>query len=132
VTIMPSPSMPFQISAMFYLPACLFSPERDRPVEFEAPIYYGSLRPWHLEQIHELFSRVFWAGINGIAINIRLGSSTDYFSVSDSLDHRPEGCTVVATYKRLVVGAAILSSPQETYITYLAVKAGWDNAQIAT
>lgn len=39
---------------------------------------------------------------------------------------------MVATYKRLVVGVAILSSPQETYITYLAVKAGWDNAQIAT
>jgi len=24
-----------------------------------------------------------------------------------------------------------MSSPQETYITYLAVKAGWDKAQIA-
>lgn len=24
-----------------------------------------------------------------------------------------------------------MSSPQETYITYLAVKAGWDKAQVA-
>ena len=35
-------------------------------------------------------------------------------------------------YKRLLVGCAILSSPTETYITYLAVRAGWENAQIAT
>ena len=35
-------------------------------------------------------------------------------------------------YKRLLVGCAILSSPDETYITYLAVRAGWENAQIAT
>jgi len=35
-------------------------------------------------------------------------------------------------YKRLVVGCAILSSPVETYITYLTVRAGWENAQIAT
>lgn len=53
-------------------------------------------------------------------------------TVSDALEYSPEKCTVVATYKQLVVGAAFLSSPQETYITYLAVRAGWDNSQIAT
>ena len=53
-------------------------------------------------------------------------------TVSDSLLYQPELATVVATYKRLVVGVAIISSPQETYITYLAVKPGWDNSQIAT
>lgn len=37
---------------------------------------------------------------------------------------------MVAMYKKVVVGVAILSSPRETYITYLAVKAGWDKAQI--
>ena len=52
--------------------------------------------------------------------------------VRDSLEYSPEKCTIVATYKRLVVGVALLSSPQETYITYLAVRPGWDNAQIAT
>jgi hypothetical protein len=56
---------------------------------------------------------------------------TQNIQVSDSLDHMPERCTVVAVYKKLVVGVAILSSPRETYITYLAVKAGWDNAGIA-
>jgi hypothetical protein len=34
-------------------------------------------------------------------------------------------------YKKVVVGIAIINSPIETYITYLAVKAGWDKAQIA-
>jgi len=52
--------------------------------------------------------------------------------VTDSLQYSPEKCTVIATYKHLVVGVAILSSPQETYITYLAVRAGWENSQIAT
>lgn len=37
----------------------------------------------------------------------------------------------MAMYKKVVVGVAILSSPQETYITYLAVKVGWDNSRIA-
>ena len=39
---------------------------------------------------------------------------------------------MIAMYGHLVVGAAFLSSPQEAYITYLAVRAGWENAQIAT
>jgi len=34
-------------------------------------------------------------------------------------------------YKKVVVGVAILKSPRETYIMYLAVKAGWEKAQIA-
>lgn len=53
-------------------------------------------------------------------------------TVSDALHFSPEKCTVVAVYKQLVVGAAFLSSPQEAYITYLAVRSGWENSQIAT
>ncbi|KII85903.1 hypothetical protein PLICRDRAFT_178210 [Plicaturopsis crispa FD-325 SS-3] len=94
----------------------LSHPGKDAPEEPIAPIVYGPLRPCHLEQVHDLLSRVFWIGID----------------VSDSFQYSPERSTVVATYKKLVVGVAILSSPVETYITYLAVKAGWDNAQIAT
>ncbi|TFL02030.1 hypothetical protein BDV98DRAFT_612300 [Pterulicium gracile] len=81
-----------------------------------APIYYETLQAHHLPQVHDLLSRTFWSGIN----------------VTDSLDHFPERCTVVAVYKRLIVGVAIMSSPQEAYITYLAVRAGWENAKIAT
>ncbi len=52
-------------------------------------------------------------------------------SVSDSLEYSPEKCTVVASYNKLVVGVAVLSSPRETYITYLAVKNGWENSSLA-
>ncbi|OJT11231.1 Cysteine-rich protein 2-binding protein [Trametes pubescens] len=90
--------------------------EREQAVESEAPIVHCTLRPYHLPQIHDILARAFWEGAD----------------VSDALDYSPEKCTVVATYKKLVVGAAFLSSPQETYITYLAVRAGWDNSQIAT
>ncbi|KAF8880191.1 hypothetical protein BD779DRAFT_1101417 [Infundibulicybe gibba] len=93
----------------------LAHPQREYVAAPSAPIVYTSLRPDHLVQVHDLLERVFWAGID----------------VSDALEHAPESCTVVAAYRRLVVGVAILSSPQEAYITYLAVKAGWDNAQIA-
>ncbi|KAF9448942.1 hypothetical protein P691DRAFT_759486 [Macrolepiota fuliginosa MF-IS2] len=91
------------------------SPEDQQPIESMAPITYSTLQACHLDQVHDLLQRVFWTGID----------------VSDSLEYSPERCTVVACYKHLVIGVAILSSPQETYITYLAVKAGWDKAQIA-
>jgi hypothetical protein len=62
----------------------------------------------------------------------KLADGIPFVIVSDSLQHVPEKATIVAMYKRLVVGCAVLSSPVETYITYLAVRAGWENAQIAT
>ncbi|KAK1224144.1 hypothetical protein PQX77_012948 [Marasmius sp. AFHP31] len=89
---------------------------KNHPIEECAPITYATLQAVHLDQAHDLLERSFWSGIN----------------VADSLDYSPEKCTVVALYKKLVVGVAILSSPRETYITYLAVKSGWDNSQIAT
>ncbi|KAL1668884.1 hypothetical protein GGF50DRAFT_123656 [Schizophyllum commune] len=70
----------------------------------------------HLPQVHDLLQRTFWDGID----------------VSDSLEYSPERCTVVVLYRRVVVGVAIMSSPQETYITYLAVRSGWEGCQIAT
>jgi len=94
----------------------LAHPDREQPVEIAAPIGYVSLQPAHLAQVHDLLAHVFWEGID----------------VSDALHYSPERCTVVATYKHLVVGVALLSSPIETYITYLAVRPGWENAQIAT
>ncbi|KAF8647728.1 hypothetical protein AX16_006563 [Volvariella volvacea WC 439] len=93
----------------------LAHPERDQPKESMAPLVFSPLRKNHLPQVHDLLTRTFWPGID----------------VTDSLEMSPERCTVVTTYKKLVVGIAMLSSPQESYITYLAVKAGWDNAHIA-
>ncbi|KAG8220760.1 hypothetical protein J3R82DRAFT_2189 [Butyriboletus roseoflavus] len=94
----------------------LAHPGRDQSERPRIPITYVSLQPSHLRQVHDLLTRVFWHGID----------------VSDTLHDSPERCTVIAMYGYLVVGAALLSSPQETYITYLAVRAGWENAHIAT
>ncbi|KAJ3902437.1 hypothetical protein F5879DRAFT_1010915 [Lentinula edodes] len=94
----------------------LLHPNREPAEEARSAIMYTSLQPSHLDQVHDILVRSFWQGVN----------------VSDSLDYSPEKCTVVATYKKIVVGVAIMSSPRETYITYLAVKHGWDNSNIAT
>ncbi|KAJ3777649.1 hypothetical protein FB446DRAFT_783989 [Lentinula raphanica] len=94
----------------------LLHPDRDPVVETRSPIIYTSLQSTHLPQIHDILSRSFWQGID----------------VSDSLEYNPEKCTVVASYNNMVVGVAIMSSPRETYITYLAVKHGWDSSNIAT
>ncbi|THH09901.1 hypothetical protein EW145_g1695 [Phellinidium pouzarii] len=94
----------------------LAHPDREQTSRPSAPIDYQALHPSHILQVHDLLSRTFWPGID----------------ISDSLQYSPEQCTVVATYRNLVVGAAFLSSPQETYITYLAVRVGWESSQIAT
>jgi hypothetical protein len=52
--------------------------------------------------------------------------------VRDALTTSPEKCTVVARYKKLIVGIALLSAPHETYITYVAVLPGWGRAGLAT
>lgn len=52
--------------------------------------------------------------------------------MTTALEYSPETYTVVAMYKRLVVGIALISPPpDEAYITYLAVKSGWENSGIA-
>ena len=32
--------------------------------ETEAPIVYTSLQEWHLDQVHDLLTRIFWGGID--------------------------------------------------------------------
>lgn len=47
--------------------------------------------------------------------------------------YSPERSTVLAVHKsNLVVGVALLTDPQEMYITYLAVRPGWQGCGIAT
>jgi len=72
-------------------------------------------------QIHDLLARAFWPGIDGQYLAARSTISHQHVtcSVSDSLQYSPTQCTIVSAYKRLVVGAAFLSSPDETYLTYL-------------
>lgn len=73
---------------------------------------YVTLQPWHLDQVHDLLARAFWAGIDGESFFIiRYTHKVTLVSVSDSLMYSPERCTVIATYKKVVVGVAFLSSP---------------------
>jgi hypothetical protein len=118
--------------------ACLIkvSPARAQPLEAPVPIRYVSLQPSHIQQVHDLLARAFWDGIDGslspCCSLMFVISSLLLFTVSDLLQLSPERCSVIAVYGKIVVGAALLSSPQEAYITYLAVRAGWDNSHIAT
>lgn len=48
------------------------------------------------------------------------------------MEYSPEIYTVVTIYKRVVVGVALISPPpDEAYVTYLTVKAGWQSSGIA-
>ncbi|KAI9322487.1 hypothetical protein BX666DRAFT_2017105 [Dichotomocladium elegans] len=73
-------------------------------------IDYVYFQPQHLMQVNTMLRRCFWDGVD----------------VSESLLF-PE-FSVVALYKRLVVGCAFMTP--EAYVTYIAVLPGWDNAGI--
>lgn len=96
-----------------------------------APITYTPIYAWHLFQIHDLLGRAFWPGIDGAcpAISTSFAGS---FLVSDSVKWEPEQCSVVAHYKKLVVGCAFLSETMDPYVTYITVRAGWERSGIAT
>ncbi|KAG1835007.1 hypothetical protein DFJ58DRAFT_821035, partial [Suillus subalutaceus] len=79
----------------------IISPTSSQSPEVPVPIRYVSLQPFHLQQVHELLARVFWDGID----------------ISDLLQSSPERCSVIAMYGKIVIGVALLSSPQEAYIT---------------
>jgi hypothetical protein len=68
----------------------------------------------------------------GVSVRVYIHLINLILIVEDCLDYEPERCTIVATYKRLVVGVLIMSSPREMYITYVAVKPGWDSSGIGT
>lgn len=74
-------------------------------------------KPQHIPAVNSLLQRTFWSGID----------------MSDSLSY-PD-FTVVALYKKLVVGCAFLLPDvchNEAYISFLAVRPGWDRCGIAT
>lgn len=75
------------------------------------PIDFAHLQRMHVDQINDLLSRLFWPGID----------------VSEHLQY-PD-YSVVALYKRLVVGCALMTP--EGYITYVMVRPGWNRSGIA-
>jgi len=80
------------------------------PIFEPAPIDYVYFERRHLGQVNRLLCAKFWAGID----------------VSENLSW-PD-FTIVALYKKLVVGCAFMSP--ECYITYFTVRDRWQQAGI--
>ncbi|KAJ2671096.1 hypothetical protein GGI25_005618 [Coemansia spiralis] len=74
-------------------------------------IDYVYFQAEHVEQVNEVLRRTFWEGVD----------------VKEALMY-PE-FTVVALYRRVVVGCAFLTP--DAYLTYIAVRAGWEGAGLA-
>jgi hypothetical protein len=89
--------------------------------------------------VHDILSRVFWDGIDGKRSRRDIHFLFHFLNcaVSEFLpaaNTHLNKYTMVACYKHLVVGLALFvpTSPQEVYITYVAVRAGWEGSGIAT
>lgn len=75
------------------------------------------VKPQHIPAVNSLLQSTFWPGID----------------MSDSLSY-PD-FTIVALYKKLVVGCAFLvpdACHNEAYISFLAVRHGWDRSGIGS
>lgn len=80
-------------------------------------IDYCYAKPQHIPAVNSLLQQTFWPGID----------------MSESLNF-PD-FTVVALYKKLVIGCAFLvhdACHNEAYISFLAVRPGWDRCGIAS
>lgn len=80
-------------------------------------IDYCYAKPQHIPAVNSLLQQLFWPGID----------------MSESLSY-PD-FTVVALYKKLVIGCAFLVPDvchNEAYISFLAVRPGWDRCGIAS
>ncbi|CAG8447732.1 9962_t:CDS:10 [Ambispora leptoticha] len=75
-----------------------------------SPIDFCYFQKTHLKQVNDLLQRCFWPGID-VTENLLF---PDY--------------SVVALYKRLVIGCAFMTP--ESYITYVAVASGWQKSGI--
>lgn len=105
-----------------------------------ASVDYCYLRPQHIAAVNGLLQRMFWPGIDSEFYRSLCFSFshhfTDYFyllTVSECLSY-PD-FTVVALYKKLVIGCAFLVpdvGDNEAYVSFMAVRPDWQRAGIAT
>uniref|UniRef100_A0A1B0CCW6 Putative n-acetyltransferase n=1 Tax=Lutzomyia longipalpis TaxID=7200 RepID=A0A1B0CCW6_LUTLO len=82
-----------------------------------ASIDYSYVRPHHIPAVNSLLQRLFWPGID----------------MSESLMY-PD-FSVIALYRQLIVGCAFLVpdvSHNEAYISFMAVRPGWQKAGIGS
>ncbi|KAJ1994857.1 rim15, signal transduction response regulator [Dimargaris cristalligena] len=82
------------------------------PISLNLPVEYRYVEACHLPQVNALLSKAFWPGID----------------MAEALQY-PE-CSIVALYKRLVIGCAFMTP--DAYVTYITVAPGWSNAGIGS
>lgn len=104
-----------------------------------ASVDYCYLRPQHIAAVNGLLQRVFWPGIDSkltftiTELKMNLILILNFIPVSECLSY-PD-FTVVALYKKLVIGCAFLVPDvgyNEAYVSFMAVRPGWQRAGIAT
>lgn len=105
-----------------------------------ASIDYCYVRPQHIAAVNALLQRMFWPGIDSKNILLYLFSQLKKlfrmfieFSVSECLTY-PD-FSIVALYKKLVVGCAFLVPDvghNEAYVSFMAVRPEWQKSGIAT
>lgn len=100
-----------------------------------ASIDYCYLRPYHIAAVNGLLQKCFWHGIDS-NINLpfcRFHKFKFCFSVSECLSY-PD-FTIVALYRKLVVGCAFLVPDvghNDAYVSFMAVRPGWQRAGIGS
>ena len=86
-------------------------------VPARSTIDFCYVKPHHIPAVNSLLQTIFWPGID----------------MSDSLSY-PD-FTIIALYKKLVIGCAFLvpdACHNEAYISFLAVRHGWDRSGIGS
>jgi len=86
---------------------------KDRSKYVSSPVTFSSMEPNHVKQINSLLQRCFWPNID-VSIYLK----------------QPK-YTIVALYKKLVVGFGVIS-PNKGYIHYLVTQPPWRHCGIAT
>lgn len=107
-----------------------------------APIDFCYLRPKYIPAVNEFLQSIFWSGINSNLIGrwyCTIGLlhwnhvNCIPFAVSGYLWY-PD-YTILAMYRKLIIGCAFLTTQlksDEAYITFIAVRPGWDKAGIGS
>lgn len=125
---------------------CELQYEVNGTIPSRASVDFCYVRPQHIAAVNGLLQRMFWPGIDSkkkILFQTYNSSSFETFSnfhsfffsfsVSECLSY-PD-FSVVALYKKLVVGCAFLVPDvghNEAYVSFMAVRPGWQRAGIAS
>lgn len=127
---------------------CELQHEVNGIVPNRSSIDYCYVRPQHIPAVNALLQRLFWPGIDSkylspfiiLCKNLTLLLKKisfffqNYFRIVSECLSYPD-FSIVALYKKLVVGCAFLVPDvghNEAYVSFMSVRPGWQRAGIAT